>query len=268
MDRALSDEALDGAVSEIAAALGASHASATPPRVAEAVAEAVPVLEALLAATQPGRTHTDRHEALALAALLGRRAAALALSPTLALTLTSAIVTVARARGSALDADLEVALRACVVEGLVAGEGERVRAEVDARTAECVRPFPLAERVLGVTIFASVGPDALESALDAVARKLLETDAQSCVASVHGEPPERDARAFVSALASLGAAASMVGVRVAFAVESPSLRAALPLAVPAHTVAASLLDALEAVGLGIARRDKPLARLKGFFGGR
>lgn len=269
MDRALDDEGLAAARDAISSAVGASFAAVGQgARAGDAAAEAVPVLEAVLSATAPGRTHTDRHEALALAALLGRRALGLGLSPTSTLTLSAALVRAARDRGASVDAALEAALAACIMEGYVTADGERVRAEVDARTAEGIRALGLADRALVVAVPASVGTEALEAALDGVARRLLAADADTCIAVVLGAPDERDDGLFASALAGLGASAMVVGARVAYVVESERLRGVLARAVPDHVVVASLPEAFVATEITVARAKKPLSQIKKFFSGK
>lgn len=267
MDRALDDDALEGAQRDLAAALRASL-SESGARIDEAAAEAVPVLEATLSAMGSDRTHTDRHEALALAALLGRRAVTLRLSPTATLALAAAVVSVARARGAALDEAFASALAACAVEGHVAAESEHVRSEIDERGADCVRAFRLAEKMLCVTIYASVGPDALENALDGVARKLLETDGDTCIAIVAGTPAERDERGLVSALASLSAGAMVVGARVIYVIESATLRPLVERSLVDQAVVGSLEAGLAQAGVAVERSRNSIQRLRGFFTGK
>jgi hypothetical protein len=145
---------------------------------------------------------------------------------------------------------------------------ELVRIDVDERAAACVRAFRLTDRMHGVVIFGSVGPEALETSLEGVARQLLQTDADTCVAIVSGAPPERDERGFVSALSSLSAAAMMVGARVVFSIESATLRASVAEQLPDATVVDSFEAALALVEVSIERQRTSLDRIKGFFSGK
>ena len=260
---------MDAARRDIASAVSlALKAGGHGDRTEEAAAEALPVLEATLAATQADRTASDRHEALALAALLGRRAVGLRLSPTATLALFSAIATVARTRGATLATEFESALVACGLEGFVAADGERVRAEFDAQTADGVRAYRLTDRALCVPVPATVGPDALETALDRVARALLSADADTCIVLVLGAPDARDESGCVSALVGLGASAHVVGAQVVFVAESERMRQALSRAVPEHLVVESLAVALAKLDIVVTRATKPLSQLKKFFSGR
>lgn len=220
------------------------------------VAEAL--LEGLAGAGGVDPQRGELRETLALASLLGRRAAVLGATPSAALAIVPAL-TDAASPEDARAAELVEPLRAVCLEGYVAAHDEAWEERADRRAAGAI---PILEPAAGCVVVAPAGvqdADRLEEVLEELGRRLLDRDARACVVDASGlrEPdPERARRLF-----GIEATCRMLGVACIFAgVSAPWARAAseagLDLAElrTAPDFAAGLAAALDACGLEVRPR--------------
>ncbi|MBZ0120506.1 MAG: hypothetical protein K8H88_26170, partial [Sandaracinaceae bacterium] len=182
--------------------------------VADMTLEARPVLESLLEARrfcpelEPSRPELS--EPLALASLLGRRAAnlggtvggVLELGPLLADSI-----------GGGPPALVE-SLRALTVEGFVSAREETLAELADRRAAEATVCFLLAPRVMWVALAGAQSGDALEPVLEQIGRTMLERDVRACVVDVSAL--RRLDRDVVARALGLHATAQMLGASAIF----------------------------------------------------
>jgi hypothetical protein len=209
--------------------------------------EARPVIDALAfaIACTADPLALEYREGLAMAALLGRRAALHRATPTVALSLVEAIVAALGAIERAPDPRTVDALRSVTVEGYCAAVEERVRAETTGRAAELLAPVRIAPRVWLVIVAGEHAPDSLTAALDRAGRVLLDSDACACLVHVAAAPSED----LAAELLAFDATARLVGAQCVFTGFDARWRAAaLPRIDPAHaTIAESFEDGLRRV---------------------
>lgn len=178
----------------------------------ELEAEAQPVLESLIAAG--AENPSDVHEALALAALFGRRVATLGQSPSLALAALDAIVAAVAAAGAPVSSERVAALRSASMEGLAAAVDERARGEMVDRAAQSLVPVIVSPRVLLLVIAGCEDADAIAEALARLGRSALDGDAKACI--VHASFAHEPARDVALEIAAFESSAHMIGARAIF----------------------------------------------------
>lgn len=184
----------------------------------ELVAEARPTVHSLLyaASIESGDSPPDlqRHEALAMATLFGRRLAALGMTPTVMMTLIPLLLEALEAEAVARDESLAVDLQTSCVEGFVRGREDRVAEEGDARVAATITRLELAPRVLAFFVAGDPTAEAIEAAVEDLGRALFAADAIACVVEVSSLAVEspRVARA----LFAVDETARIIGVRCIF----------------------------------------------------
>lgn len=216
----------------------------------ELEAESAPVLETLLAALAGG-TASERHEALALTALFGRRVATLGLSPTTALASLEAIARGAEAGGTRVPTELLTAMRASAMEGFAAAVDERAREEMTERAAESLTPVIVSPRVVLLVIAGCEDADAIARALGRLGRAALDADAKAClVFASFAREPDRDV---ALEIAAFDGSAQMIGARAIFC-GTPIALHALASHAPTIALASSFEDALR-LGLDAAEQE-------------
>lgn len=189
-------------------------------------AEARPVLDALsfgIAAAPDDPGALEHREALAMGALLGRRAALLRATPSVALAMVEAIDAALREIDRAPSTALIEALRAVIVEGYCAAIEERVQTDAARRAAETLVPQRIAPHCWLVIVSGEHAADALREGLDRAGRTLLDGDARACLVHVALtiEPTEDVA----AELFGFDATARLVGAQCIFTNVSPAWRA-------------------------------------------
>ena len=153
----------------------------------------------------------DQHEALAMATLLGRRAAVLGATPSGA---TLVVPALCAALKRPLRASLRRALEVAVMEGFVLGREEMVRAAAARSAAAALAPVRLTERSFLLMLAGTHEPELLEEVLDEFARQVLRADALSSLIDVRGLQPID--RATVSVVFAAQASARMIGAQCIF----------------------------------------------------
>jgi hypothetical protein len=173
--------------------------------------EARPVFEALLVgaagAARIDAREPELREAIALASLLGRRAAVLGATPSAAISIAPLLI---EALGRADLEALRDTIAAVSIEGYCAERDDQAAALAHRRAADAM---PIVELAPGVIAFFPAGvqePDELERVIDDLGRRLLERDARACVVHLGGlREPDRDRAGRVLAVRSTCA---MLGV--------------------------------------------------------
>lgn len=195
--------------------------------VEELVAEARPTVHSLLFASslqaEASPRSLQRHEALAMATLFGRRVASLGMTPTAMMTLVPALLSALSAESVETDARLASELSTSCVEGFVRGREESVADEGDARVARTFITLEVAPDVLALFLAGDPTPESIEEAVEAFGRGLFGAEAKACVVEISGlrvESP-RSARA----LFSIDETARMLGIRCVFSGASDRARA-------------------------------------------
>lgn len=242
-----------------AEALALSRDRAVAPELA---IEARPVAEALVDGVRTAsRIDADDgalREAVALASLLGRRAAVLGATPTAALGIVPCLIDATaelepRARG------LTEPLRAVCMEGYVAAREEALDARAARRAAEAIGVVEPARGCVLVIVAGVQDADELELAFDDIGRRLLDRDTRACVVDVGGlkSPEPESARQ----LFALHATCTMLGARCIFTrVSDAWQRAARDAGLDMKHVqiepelATGLREALAVVGVGLKPR--------------
>lgn len=226
--------------------------------------EARPVAEALLeglAGTASADPHSgELREAIAMASLLGRRAADLGATPSGTLTLIATLTELA-SREDPRALEVLDSLREVAIEGYVAAREERMEREAAQRTADAIA---ILEPVSGCLVIALAGQqdaDELERVLEEAGRRLLERNAKACVVDT-GQLRQADADRARQVFA-FDATCRMLGVACIFASVAPEWRRAardagfdtdaLRLA---PDFATGVAMALEACGLELRSRDR------------
>jgi hypothetical protein len=222
VNRGLSEEALASARASLTAALR-EHGAREPDALAE---EGAVVLDALAAAAAPAASEVDRGEALALAALLGRRLAIVGAGAGLALVLVD---TLEQERQLSAVCDRRwgsACLRLAILDGFASGLREAVEAELEARLADRVEALPLGAGLVLALLPPLADEGRASAAADGIGRALLRLDAKACVLWARARAPGVDDVTLRAAL-QLGEHARMVGAKFAIATPDAELRAAL-----------------------------------------
>ncbi len=266
MDRGEAEAAVEAA-ERIASRFGerfAEHVSLRRDRAlaAELAIEARPVAEALVTGVR-GASRVDPEdgalrEAVALASLLGRRAAVLGATPSAAVLIVPCLVEAAASEDARARALLEP-LRAVCMEGYVAAREEALDARSARRAAEAIGVVEAAPGCVCVVVAGAQDAGELERAVDELGRDLLDRDARACVVDAGGlaAPDPEVARQ----LFALHVTCSMLGVRCIFARVSEGWRSAareagldLSEVSFAPDFASGLREALAAVGVELRAR--------------
>jgi len=244
VNRGLSEEALASARASLADALR-EHGAREFGALAE---EGSVVLDALAAAAAPDASEVDRGEALALAALLGRRLAIVGAGAGVALVLVDALER-DRPLSAACDRRWGSAcLRLALLDGYASGVREAVEAEIEDRLADRSETLQLGAGAV-LALLPPLTDEARASvAADGIGRALLRLDAKACVLWVRARAPGIDDVTLRAAL-QVGEYARMVGAKFAVAAPDAELRAALAGRLDATVpLFAALAPALEALG--------------------
>ena len=254
MDAVRDRERLERALSTFERSLRVA-CPALPARVREDLeAESAPLIGTLVAAGSGANT-SERHEALALATLLGRRIATIGESPTTTLATYDAILDALEALAIETPA---AALRAAIVEGFAAAVDERARTEMIARASQSLLPITVSARVVLLVIAGCEDADAVAQALVRLGRAALDADAKACL--VHVSFPHEPDRDLLAEIAAFDGSAQMIGARAIFS-GTPVALAALAAHAPSLATAASFEDALRR-GLEAAEQEvRPASRL-------
>lgn len=146
--------------------------------------EAEPVIDVLSTTYAPPEGPRSVHEGYALLNALARRAASLGATPSVALTLPSAIAEALRVGGVVVDPSLEAELAIVSLEGYCAARDERLTQELRAAAASHQIAVELGPRCLGIFLVGRHEEPDLGPTLDQLARELLRRDAQSCLLDV------------------------------------------------------------------------------------
>ena len=185
-------------------------------RRAELITEAATVLDAFGGASDP----VGIREALALAALLGRRCAELGAS---AVELAAVVEALLEVVGPSLSTTDRQGLRGLVLDGYSRALLERDREQqLDARV-RVTRPFVIAPRTLMHVLQGSAEGDWIAGASEALGPLLLHSDARAVVVVLQLEGELSGA--CLAELAALVDVASVVGARVVFACGAPTAEA-------------------------------------------
>lgn len=234
-----------GALEAFAAALRLACPALPSPIAAELAAESSPVLAAVFGAL--AHNESDRHEALALAALFGRRVATLRESPTTALACIDAIVHALPSRVARVPEATLASLRAAAMEGFAAAIDERARTEMIERAAQSLAPVIVWPRVVLLVIAGCDDADAIAQALARLGRTALDADAKAClVHASFAREPERDV---ALEIAAFDGSAQMIGALAIFSgtpVALHALRANAPTLAFAETFEEAVRRGLEA----------------------
>ncbi len=159
-------------------------------------------------------------EALAMATLLGRRAAELELVSLELSALVDALSVAVRASLSEADAR---GLRGLMTEGYVEARLERERLRAERALVRATRPFLIGHRAIALVLQGAVDAEWLGRVVETVGPALLHADARAMLVVVHleGELDDRSA----AELATLVDAADVVGARVTFEASLEASRA-------------------------------------------
>ncbi|WP_236605966.1 hypothetical protein [Sandaracinus amylolyticus] len=235
--------------------------------------EARPVIEALefaIGSAGADPRALEFREALALGALLGRRASLHRATPSVALVLVdaleAALVAIDRAPAPAVIASL----RSVIVEGYCAAIEERVQDDAATRAADALAPARIAPRCFALVVAGEHDPDRLSPALDRAARVLLDADALACLVhvAITLEPTED----LAATVLGFDAAARLIGVACVFSgIDERWLAVARPRLDPAHlTIAPSLEEglarALDAAGTELRESSALVRRFRRLLG--
>jgi hypothetical protein len=247
VNRGLTADALDAALTRMAEALRSAGARDAGSLAAEAGA----VLDAVVAAAQDGATEVDRNEALALGALLGRRLASAGASATVVLLLVEGIE---RERRAAVGPERALPqLLAVVIEGYAAGVRETTMADLEAKIAEQVEMIALGPGLVLVPLPFLEDVDRMASAIDALGRKLLARDVKACALWVQGPTVHRE-EASLAGIAAFVENARMVGAKVAIAApDQPWQKRIAERLDGTVPVSSELGGALEALGYAVQK---------------
>lgn len=208
----------------------------------ELALECAPVLETLIAAIEAQPTGgSGDGEALALAALFGRRVATLGETASTALAALEALLAAMRGAGQRPTPELEMAVRGAAMEGFMAAIDERARAQMIQRAAQSLVPAMVAPRVLLLVISGCEDAESIAAALARLGRAALDADAAACV--VHATFPTEPDREVTLEIAAFDSSATMIGARAVFS-GTPFVVAALKAQAPHVMVAASFEEAL------------------------
>lgn len=228
--------------------------------------EASPVLDALAFAVGAGGDDPralEYREGLAMAALLGRRAALHDATPSVALSLVDALEAGLAAIGRAPAPPAVAALRTVVVEGYCAAIEERIREDAARRAAAALAPVRIAPRCWALVLAGDHSAELVSPALDRACRVLLDADARACLVhlAITVEPTED----LAAAVLGLDATARMIGVETIWSgVDERWLAAAQPRLDPSHLSIAATLEQALARALDVAgtelREPSPLLR--------
>jgi hypothetical protein len=179
--------------------------------------ETRPVAEALL----EGLAHLRRvdvraaelREALALASLLGRRAAVLGATPTAALAIAPALLEAA-SHEDPRALELADVVQAVCMEGYVAATEEAAEERAARRAADAIPVLEPAPRCFLIAPAGVQDAEQLERVLDELGRRLLERDARACVIEISrlADPDRERARR----LFAIDATCKMLGVVCVF----------------------------------------------------
>ena len=183
---------------------------------AELSIEAAPVLEALSVALAPREEPRSLHEAYALLALLGRRAALLGATPGASVALVEAVCAAVREAGVTIDPERAAELTTVMVEGYCDGRDERITRELRQAAAASQVAHVLGPGCLGVFLGGLHAEPDLTPTLEQIARDLLRRDAKSCFLDVSrlsaiDEELARALARFCVQAASLGVATFVTG---------------------------------------------------------
>lgn len=232
--------------------------------------EARPVIDALsfgIASAPDDPSAIEHREALAMGALLGRRAALQRATPTVALALVDAIATALASIDRAPTQRLIDALRAVIVEGYAAAIEERVQTDVARRSAATIVPQRIAPHCFLVIVPGEQDAEAMRDALDRAGRTLLDGDARACVVhlALTNEPTEDVA----IELFGFDATARMIGVQCVFTNVTAGWRAIAR--DPEHLVIASSFEdalrrTLSAAGAELREPSAIVQRLRRLLG--
>jgi hypothetical protein len=228
-------------------------------------AESRPVLASLdevLAVAGDDPTSIEFRESLALAGLLGRRAAVLDGSPRLTAQLPEALAAALQSLGRPVVGAVMSAIRTVILEAYCVAREERVRTEIGLRAASAVAAQPIAPRCWAVFIGGEPEPATLERALDRVGRRLLDDNAGSCWVHVGvGADADEDLAAPVLGFAAtcrlVGALAVFTGVPAAWPKPADELGWVLE-----ERMDAGVGRALAEVGLSIREASPIVGRLR------
>lgn len=228
--------------------------------------EASPVLDALSFAVRAAGDDPraiELREGLAMAGLLGRRAALQNATPSVALALVDALEVALGETGCTPGARVLSALRTVVVEGYCAAIEERIREDAARRAAAALAPLRIAPRCWALIVAGEQEAELVAPALDGACRTLLDADARVCL--VHLAITSLPTEDLAAAVLGLDATARMIGVELVWSgVDERWLAAARPRLDPSHlTIAGSLEQALaralDAAGTEL-REPSPLLR--------
>ena len=210
---------IDGALAEFQRCLNAGTPYATDrDLVAELMIEARPVISALRFALESDLDFDVRRpehgEGLALVTLLGRRAAALGVSPTAAATLAPALASGLAKVGRSLRKEDEHVLTSLCLEGFCAGREERQQTYASERVADSQACVELVPRLVLLALSGELDAESIAAVIDRFGRTLLKRDAVAAVVEMSrlvGPAPDRAAEIFTAA-----DTARMLGVRCVF----------------------------------------------------
>lgn len=228
--------------------------------------EASPVLDALSFAVRAAADDPraiEYREGLAMAALLGRRAALQNATPSVALSLVDALSSALAEIGRAPGARVVATLRTVVVEGYCAAIEERIREDAARRAAAALAPARIAPRCWALILAGDHDAELVTPALDRACRTLLDADARVCL--VHLAITVAPTEDLAAAVLGLDATARMIGVEVVWSgLDDRWLGAARPRLDPSHLTIAGTLEEALARALGAAgselREPSPLLR--------
>ncbi|MGE0787552.1 MAG: hypothetical protein AB7S26_17895 [Sandaracinaceae bacterium] len=211
----------------------------------ELTREARPLLEALIegiaSCDEADAERPELRESLALASLLGRRAAALGATPTATSRLADALLAAVPEA-----APIAGPIREVMLEGFLAEREDDAEARGAARAAGAIALVEIASGCFLLPVAGDQDADRLEARLEEIGRALLERGAIALVVHVGGlgvADPERAARLF-----GVHETCAFLGVRCHFAeVGEPWLVAARErgLATDDLTIHARFADALD-----------------------
>lgn len=164
--------------------------------------ETRPVAEALIEGCR-GLARIEREagelrEAVALASLLGRRAAVLGATPTGALEIVPALLEAVSSEEPRA-VELLDALRSVCIEGYVAAREEAIDERAARRAADAIPMIEVAPECFAVLPAGAQDADELERVLDELGRRLLDRGARVCIVDASkllGPDPERARRLF------------------------------------------------------------------------